>query len=208
MQTVQLSVEKRDTSGKGPARRMRRAGAVPAVIYGKGQESVSVSIGLAELREALAHGQNVVLQLHYPGDKGKKHFAVVKEIQRHQTKSTIVHLDLHEIDLKQEIEAPVRIELIGTAKGIAEGGMLDHQHREVQVRALPTSVPSVLEADISDLGIGDHLTVAALSAPSGVVILDDPSVVIAAVLAPRVMEAGEEEAEAAAPEAEGGAGEE
>ncbi len=187
METVKLTVRPREEVGKGPNRRLRAAGAVPAVVYAKGQEAVSLSIDAAALKGALGGGSNVVLELEYEGEKSrKKHFAVVKEFQRHPTRHTLLHLDLHEVDLKQEIESPVRIELVGTPVGAEEGGVLDHSHWEVVVRALPTAVPAHLELDVSALTIGDNLRVSDITAPEGVVILDDPETTVVSLQPPRV----------------------
>lgn len=196
MDTVKLIIHPREESGKGPARRLRAAGSIPAVVYAKGQPTVSISIDAADLKPALAGGSNVVLELHYADSKArKKHYAVVKETQRVATRAQLLHLDLHEVDLKQEIEASVSIELIGTPVGVEEGGVLEHSHREVVVRALPTSVPSHLELDVSALGVGDNLRVSDLTAPDGVVILDDPETTLVSVQAPRVEEVEEVEGE-------------
>lgn len=199
MDTFKLTVEKRDTSGKGPARRLRMVGKLPAVVYGKGLETEPLTLDLTDVRSALRHGQNVVLELAYAGTAGKKRYAVIKEMQHSAAKHALLHMDLHEIDLKEEIEAAVAVELLGTARGIADGGVLDHQHHEVHLRALPTVVPAGLQIDVSDLGIGDHVTVADLAAIDGVTFIDDPGLVIAAVLAPRV---AEEAAEAETAEAD------
>jgi large subunit ribosomal protein L25 len=209
MDTFKLAVQERDTSGKGPARRMRAAGQVPAVVYGKGLETVPLTLDLLDLREALHHGQNVVLELHYGEGRNKTHYAVIKEMQKSAPRNAILHVDLHEIDLKMEIEADVPVELVGTARGIQDGGVLDHQHREVRVRALPTTVPDRLQFDVSELGIGDHVSIADLVAPEGVTFLDDPGFVIATVLAPRVATEAEllEDEAAAAAKAAGAAGE-
>lgn len=195
METVRLEAHPRETSGKGPARRMRAAGEVPAVVYGHGQETRSVSIGTQALRDALHGGNNVVLELHYPKDRGRKHHAVIKEIQRHPTRHQIIHIDLQEVSLKEDIEAPVPVEIVGTPKGAVDGGILDHQRHEVHVRALPTKVPSGLSLDVSALGVGDYARVADLIAPDGVTILEDAETVLVAILAPRVIAvaAGEEE---------------
>ena len=217
MDTVKLTIHQREETGKGACRRLRAGGLIPAVVYSKGQPSASISIEGADLKVAMASGSNVVLELHYADAKrGKKHYAVVKDMQRHVTKPQLLHVDLHEVDLKQEIEAPVAIELIGDSVGAGEGGVVDHSQREVTVRALPTSVPARLELDVSSLGIGDNLRVSDLSAPEGVVVLDDPDTVIVSVHAPRVEEVeeveGEEfegvegEAAAGGEEAEAGAG--
>ncbi|MBU2600602.1 MAG: 50S ribosomal protein L25 [Actinobacteria bacterium] len=187
METVKLTVRPREEVGKGPNRRLRAAGSVPAVIYAKGQEAVSLSIDAAALKGAVGGGSNVVLELEYEGEKSrKKHFAVVKEFQRHPTRNVLLHLDLHEVDLKQEIEASVRVELVGIPAGAQEEGVLDHSLWEVTVRALPTAVPAHLELDVSALNIGDNLRVSDLTAPEGVTILDDPETTIVSVHPPRL----------------------
>jgi large subunit ribosomal protein L25 len=211
METIKLTVREREATGDGPARRLRATGRIPGVTYGKGVTGQAISVELADLKAALAHGHNVVLELDFEGaakpakGKGTKaagtksagtktatkakqptRYAVVKAIQFHPTRRQVLHVDLHEVDLAVEIEAPVAIELMGTPAGVVEGGVLDWEHREVMVRALPGDIPPVLQVDVSDLMIGHHVTVGALSAPAGVTIVDDPETVVAAVLAPRV----------------------
>lgn len=209
MDTVKLTIHPREESGKGPCRRLRAAGSVPAIVYAKGQEAVSISIEKADLKVALTGATNVVLELVYAEGKGrKKHYAVVKEAQHHPVRRDLLHLDLHEVDLKQEIEASVPIELHGVPAGTDEGGVIDQSHREVTVRALPTEVPSHLELDVSSLIIGGNLHVSDLVAPAGVTILDDPETSLVSMLAPRVEveeEAAEEVEGAEGEAAEGGA---
>jgi large subunit ribosomal protein L25 len=197
MDTVKLTIHPREETGKGPCRRLRAAGSVPATVYAKGQEAVSISVERADLKAALTGATNVVLELIYAEGKGrKKHYAVVKESQYHPVRRDLLHLDLHEVDLKQEIEASVPIELHGVPAGADEGGVIDQSHREVTVRALPTEVPSHLELDVSNLIIGGNLHVSDLVAPAGVTILDDPETSVVSILAPRV-EVEEEAAEKA-----------
>jgi large subunit ribosomal protein L25 len=210
METVKLSVHERVETGNGPARRLRAQGQIPGVSYGKGAAATAIAIDLEELRVALAHGHNVVLELDFgksakaTKSKVAKRHAVVKEIQFHPTKRSVLHIDLHEVDLAVEIEAPVAIELVGTPAGIIDGGVLDWEHREVVVRALPGDVPATLELDVSGLQIGHHLSVAALSAPAGVTILDDPETMIVALVPPRVEEQAAVVVETPEPEVIGG----
>jgi large subunit ribosomal protein L25 len=202
MDTVKLKVDERELTGNGPARRLRAEGRLPAVVYGKGTESKAISISVEDLVAAFhAHGRNVVLELDL-GDadkaaKGKKkapaQFAVVKEIQRHPRKRTLLHVDLHEVDLAVEIEGTVAIELVGTPAGAVDGGIVDFEHREVTVRALPSSMPQVIELDVTGLLIGHHLSVDALVAPAGAEILDDPSQTIVSLVPPRLEPAASEE---------------
>lgn len=207
MDAIKLSVLERTEKGNGPSRRLRVAGRVPGIVYGKGTEATPVAINVDSLRAAMAHGHNVVMELDFTGGakaakKGAKsaavRYAVVKELQFHPTRRSLLHVDLHEVDLKVEIEATVSLELVGTPVGVTEGGIMEWAHREVVVRALPNDVPVVIQLDVSEIPVGQNLTVAALAAPKGTTIVDDPETMIVAVLAPRVQEEEVEAEEGAA----------
>ncbi|MCL5736998.1 MAG: 50S ribosomal protein L25 [Actinobacteria bacterium] len=214
MDAIKLSVLERSEVGDGPSRRLRAAGRIPGIVYGKGSTPTPVSIDLDSFREAIAHGHNVVMELDFaggakPAKKGAKgragvRHAVVKEMQFHPTRRLLLHVDLHEVDLKVEIEAPVAIELVGTPAGVADGGIVDWVHREVTVRALPSNIPAAIPLDISELLIGHHLNVGALAAGPSVSIVDDPDIIIVSLLPPRVQEEVAAPAEAAEPEVIGG----
>lgn len=197
MDTIKLTVHEREETGNGPARRLRAQGLIPGVSYGKGKAATAISIDVNELKAAMAHGHNVVLELDFAkgakeaktGVKGKSkdaRYAVVKQLQFHPTKRQVLHIDLHEVDLAVEIEASVAVELIGTPAGLVDGGILEWERREVVVRALPGSVPSILELDVSELLIGHHLSAGAVSVPEDVILVDDPETLIVALVPPRV----------------------
>ena len=202
MNSVNIVAKKRQAASKGDLRALRRAGRIPGVIYGKGQEPVKVSFDEMELRQVLASGSSTLLQVRYDeaGERRKKHFAVIREVQRHHTRPMILHVDLHEVDLAHEIEAQVPVELGGTPKGQEVGGIVEQLLREVHVKALPERMPSVLHADVSSLGIGEHLVVGDLKVDDDYQILTDPAEILATVLPPRLARefAAAEEAEAAA----------
>jgi len=207
MDSIKLSVHERQETGNGPARRLRAKGLVPAVSYAKGKPATPIALELDQLKAAMAHGHNVVLELVFDkgGAKAKGHYAVVKELQFHPVKRYLQHVDLHEVDLAVEIEAQVAIEGVGTPAGLIDGGVVDWERREVTVRALPGNMPASLELDLSGLVIGHHLTVAALAAPEGVTIMDDLEAMLVAMVPPRVIEptaaeTAAEAAEAAEPE--------
>jgi large subunit ribosomal protein L25 len=213
MDTIRLTVHEREETGNGPARRLRAQGLIPGVSYGKGKESTAISVALEDLKEAMTHGHNIILELDFgkAAAKGKSkapRYAVVKQFQFHPTKRNVLHVDLHEVDLALEIEAVVAIEPVGTPAGVADGGIVEWERREVTVRARPGDVPQMLELDVSGLRIGQHLAVAALTAPDGVTIVDEPDALLVALGAPRAEYAAAvaEEAEAPAePEVIGGA---
>lgn len=211
MDSIKLSVHERHETGNGPARRLRGKGLVPAVSYARGRAATSIALDVEELKAALTHGHNVLLELVFDKDvktegaNNKSHYAVVKELQIHPVKRYLQHVDLHEVDLAEEIEAQVAVEAVGTPAGLIDGGVVDWERREVTVRALPGNMPASLELDVSGLLIGHHLTVASLVAPKGVVIVDDPEAMLVALVPPRVVEptaaeTAAEAAEAAEPE--------
>jgi len=197
MDTIKLTAQPREESGKGPARRLRAAGQVPAVLYGRGKETASLAVPVVALRDALAGGQHTVLEIEVAGTRGGR-FAVVKQMQMHPTKRSLLHLDLQEVDLKVEIESPVTIVLHGDeAPGVKAGGILDQVLHEVTVRALPQSMPDSLTADLSGVEIADQVRVRDLRLPAGVAVLDDPDMLVGSVLPPITQERLEEALETA-----------
>ena len=209
METVRIPVEERHDFGQSPMRRLRKAGKLPAVVYGKGKETVALTIDAARFRDAVS-GAHVILELEFP-DKKARRFAQVKSTQMHHVKHTPLHVDLLEVDLAHEIESPVNIELTGEAVGLANGGILDFHLRTVTVLGMHTNMPDVLPVDVTDLDVGDHLRVADIAVPEGLTILDDPETLIGAMMLPIVGEVGEEAEETAgeeAPASEGAASEE
>jgi large subunit ribosomal protein L25 len=203
-----LVVQNRAVLGSAESRRLRRRGLVPGVLYGR-EDPVAISIAERDLRTALTTrgGLNAVLDVVVDG--GKAHSSVLKEYQQDKIRGRITHVDLQEVRLDQPIHATVPVTLHGEAEGVKEGGVLTQVTSEVNVEALPMEVPEHLEADISEMQIGDTLRLSAVKLPEGVTLLDDPDeIVLASVTQPRIeeepetAEAGEEPAEGEA--AEGG----
>jgi large subunit ribosomal protein L25 len=189
-----LSVQSREPSGSRSARRLRREGNVPGVVYGGGEDPVSFQIDARDLRIALANA-GAVLDLSIDGASPTP--VVVKDLSRHPVSGATVHIDLLRVRLDQTIQSTVVIELTGTedAPGVKEGGVLEHVTRELTIEALPGDIPDSLQHDVSEMQIGDTVTVDALSAPSGVTLLDDPETVIATVTPPRLQTEDEVEIE-------------
>jgi large subunit ribosomal protein L25 len=210
MAHVSLTARERTEFGNGPTRRLRKAGFVPGVVYQPGGPSLALSLSDRDLRRAIAEGRTGVIDLAV-GDAPARP-VLLKDWQLHPVRLDVMHVDFVEVDLTQEIEAPVAITLEGDAIGVREGGVLDQPLREVVVSALPDALPDHLEADVTELAIGDSITVSDLTAPEGVAIVSDPEIVVASVVAPSAivveepeeLEEGEEEEPAAPPaEAEG-----
>ncbi len=193
--TTKLDVSSRAAEGSRAARRLRRSGRVPGVVYGGGGDAVSFDADARELRLALA-GSGAVVDLSIDGAKATP--VVLKETQRDPVRGETTHVDLLRVRLDQAISAVVPLELTGTedAPGVKEGGVLEQITRELNVQALPTAIPESIVQAIGEMQIGDTIVLAALSAPEGVTLLDDPETVLATLSPPRLQTEEEEEIEA------------
>ncbi len=192
---TQLEVKLRDAEGSRAARRLRRSGRVPGVLYGGGEGPLGFDVDARELRLALAQA-GAVLDLSIDG--GKATPVVLKETQRHPVRGETVHVDLLRVRLDRAIHAVVPVELAGVdaSPGVREGGVLEQITRELNVEALPTAIPEAIVHDVSEMQIGDTVMLAAVSAPEGVTLLDDPEeTVLATLTAPRLQSETETEIE-------------
>jgi large subunit ribosomal protein L25 len=189
-----LAVESRQPEGSRAARRLRRTGKVPGVVYGGGDDPISFQVDARELRNALAHA-GAVIDLAIDGARATP--VVLKELTRHPVTGETVHLDLLRVRLDVSITSTVMVELIGAedAPGVKEGGVLEQVTREVEIESLPTDIPDLLELDVSQMVIGDNLTVELLQPPSGVSIVTEPETVIATLTPPRLQVEEEPEIE-------------
>ena len=204
MDNVSIVVHKRDVTGSRAARRMRKSGLIPGVLYGHGKDAVLIAVEPHALREALSTsaGTHAVLDVTLEGQKAG-HKAIVKQLDLDRVKSNVVHVDLQEIRLDETIETSVAIHFEGEAKGVKAGGLLDEAVREVTVKGVVTAIPEHLVMDISELDMNETLKVADLQVPEGIEVLADPEDVLCSVLPPRKVEVeegveGEEAAEAVA----------
>jgi large subunit ribosomal protein L25 len=204
--TTKLSVNSRSAEGSRAARRLRRGGRVPGVVYGGGGEAVGFDADARELRHALA-GTGAVLDLSVDGEKPSP--VVLKEAQRDPLHGETIHVDFLRVRLDEEIHATVPLELHGVddAPGVREGGVLEQITRELNVQALPTEIPEAIVHDIGELAIGETIALSAVAAPPGVTFLDDPEETIVATLSPPRLQAQAEEEIEAETELVGEAGE-
>jgi large subunit ribosomal protein L25 len=191
-----LNVELREKTGKGISRRLRVAGRIPAVVYGKGMESVAVSVGQKELTEAIAGegGRNHVLTLNCAGELNGR-TVIVADLLRDSLKGTPRHVDLHSINLADKVKVHVKLVLVGTAIGAKAGGMVDFALHEVEVECLPVHIPEHINVDITNLALGHSIHIGDIVAPVGITILSDPKASVVSVLG-RKGGAEAEEAEA------------
>ncbi|MCM3750040.1 50S ribosomal protein L25/general stress protein Ctc [Paenibacillus pasadenensis] len=197
---ITMQAEARSNASKGSLRKLRQEGKVPAVVYGKKLESSSViSLEEKEVLHLLRSQPNAIIELTIP-DAGKQP-VMITDVQRDALSRKLVHVDLHQINMNEEIKASVRIDITGDSTGVREGGVLSVTLHEVEVQCLPNDIPESIEADISALGVGENLAAGDLKLPGKVQLVTDPEQIVVGVLAPQ-KEVSEEEAEEAAKEDE------
>jgi large subunit ribosomal protein L25 len=206
---VTLKAEPRTGTGKGVAHKLRAAGKVPAVLYGRGTEAVALSVDRRALTNALAteSGRNVLIDLEL---NGETHLTLARELQRDVLRGTLIHADFLKIDRDQTIEVDIPVHVVGESPGVKEGGVIEHHLWNVHVACKPGNVPERLDADVSRMVLGDRLAVADLVLPAGVEMLTDLEETVLAVVVPQVLKLEEEvpaeavaEGEEAAAPAEG-----
>lgn len=186
-----LIAEAGRTTGSPESRRMRREDRIPAVVYGRGMEPISISVARRDLRVALsgAAGMNTILDLTVDGTV---YPAIVKEMQRHPVRRTVSHIDFMQVDLDVEITVGVPVRIEGEAKEVSmNNGLLDQQLTEVQVRTTPRLIPDEFVIDVSAMTVDSMITVADIAMPAGVsaVTAEDQPVVTVTIL--RTAAAGE-----------------
>ena len=204
-----LRAEPRSEKGKGPARRLRATGRVPATLYGAGVEPTSIHVSALDLLHVFhAMGQaSVLVDLKLDG---QEYLTIAREIQRDLIHNRFIHVDFMAVRRDEKITVNIELHEIGDSVGVHAGGVIEHHLREVEIESLPADVPPRIEFDITSLKIGESIRVGDLTPPEGVEFLTDPDTMVLAVVEPAMMDteldlavAGEEapEAEAAVEEA-------
>jgi large subunit ribosomal protein L25 len=190
--STKLDVHSRAADGSRAARRLRRSGRVPGVLYGGGGDSQGFDVDARDLRLALAKS-GAVLDLSIDG--GKATPVVLKEAQRDPVRGQTVHIDLLRVRLDQAIHAVVPLELTGIddTPGVKEGGILEQIVRELNVEALPTAIPESIEHAVGEMQIGDTIGLDAIAMPDGVTLLDEVEETTVATLSPPRLQSEEEE---------------
>jgi len=183
MQQTQMKIETRTSAGKGISRKLRAAGRIPGVVYGRGMEPVPVSLDPKELSAAIAGegGLNNLITLEGGGDLDKV-VVIVAEIQRDVLKRNPEHVDLHRVNMNEKVRINVPVSLLGTAAGVKEGGLLDFAHHTLHIECLPAQIPEHIEINIADLKIGHSIHVSEITFPEGVKCVDNPKTPIVGVL--------------------------
>lgn len=186
-----LNAEPRVERGKGAARRLRRAGRIPAVVYGH-EEPHALSVEAREFhKEFHTVSESTLINLKSP--KGDRQ-VLIKDYEEDILTGKIIHIDFYEVEKGRKVQTRIALELVGSPVGVREGGVLEHSLYEVDIECLPKDLPEHMTVDVSGLDNGDSLHISDVTPPRGVEILNDADQTIAAVAIPRaVVEAEDEE---------------
>jgi large subunit ribosomal protein L25 len=205
MEEVTLVADVGRAVGKSSARKIRREGKVPAIVYGQGTDPEPVAVPSRDLQHILggAGGANTLINLDL---SGRSELVLARQVVRHPVRHNLVHLDFIRVRRDQAVSAEVPIHLIGEAQGHKDGGLLEQDTFTLSIEAKPGDLPAGIEADVSALGIGDQLTVADLKLPPGVATTQDPGDLVAHVSAPKGLDLPEEGEAAEGEEGEEGEG--
>lgn len=190
MSNLTVVVQPRSATGKNANRQLRAAGAIPAVVYGGGRESVAIQVDEKTMREFLkdAGSENALFLLQL-GDSGKSRHAMIRDLQIDPIDRRISHIDFQRVLLDEKVRVDVGVHLTGIAEGVKnQGGVLDFVTREVEVECLPTHIPNELLLDVTALEVGDHVEAKDLALPEGVELLTEPKRVIVSIAHSRVAE--------------------
>lgn len=211
MELHELKTNIRESTGNGYARALRRQGQMPAVLYGKGVEPVTLSVNTRDLERLLKKNRtSQVLMNLVVGNTGTSRSAMIKELQVDPISRNFLHVDFYEVDMTKKIKVKVPVAITGDSKGVELGGILQLIRKELEVICLPQEIPNSVDIDVTDLNVGDSIHINEISAEGNIEFPSDVNFTVVTVVAPkREAEVTEEEAaEEEAVEAEAGGGEE
>jgi large subunit ribosomal protein L25 len=188
MANVTLDATARVETGKGAARKIRQAGNIPSVIYGHGREPQSLTTNARETERLIKTiaVSSTVIELNIDGKTSR---TLIREIQRHPFKRSILHIDFQELVAGETVSVKCPIVYVGTPEGVRlEGGMLDQIMHELHIQVDPASIPNHIDVDVSGVKLGKSLHVSDLKLPAGMKVLDEPGATVCVVQAPKVQE--------------------
>lgn len=186
-EVVTVTLERRGELGKGGARKLRRMGYVPAVLYSressKGSEPLKIRLGELERLLRIPGVTHHILELSIDGEKRR---GIIKDIQYNPVKNEIWHVDFYEVKADQKITITVPVVLQGEAKGVKAGGILELATPELEVECFPDAIPEAIVVDVTNLEIGDAIHVRELQVPEGVTVAENPDEVVVVITPPEV----------------------
>jgi large subunit ribosomal protein L25 len=190
MQTQELTIKRREGTGKQLAKRLRREGVVPAILYG-GAKTETVAVDPRAVLKMIAgrQGTTQLLTLKFDGDGAGTRMAIIRAMQFDPVTENLLHVDLQEVSADKPITVRVAVHPVGEAVGVKDTkGILNLVLHEITVSCLPRAIPERIDADVTNLAIGDVLTIGDLRAPDGVRIVNDPGQAVATVAPPMAEE--------------------
>jgi len=187
MEQIELNAQQRVGRGKGFARKARRNGLIPAIIYGPKTDPIPLTFDALNLQKALKSlvGKNAIINLIIEGQgKSIKKVGILKDYQIDPLKRTYLHADFYEISMDAKITVSVSLHLVGKPVGLDNGGILNHILREIEVECLPSNIPDSINVDVSGLDLGHSIQVSTIPFEKGIELLTDAKLTIATVVAP------------------------
>lgn len=187
MEQIELTAQQRMGLGKGAAKKLRREGLIPCILYGPAsKETTPLVVKTVDLSKALATEakSNVLVTLKIEGDKKKARTVMFRGFQRDPLKRDIIHIDLYELMMDHKIIVDVPVHFTGKAQGVALGGILQHEARTLKVECLPNQIPDKIDVDVTNLLIGQSIHVKDITLAQDLKVLGDPNVTVALVAAP------------------------
>ncbi len=199
MEKRKLKVKLRDRTGKEYVKKLRKDGLLPAVLYGPHlKKSLPLEVDMKELRSFLSQSDKAkIITLEITDQKtDKQHNVIIKDSQWDLIKGDLQHLDFYAVTRGETVTTTVPISFVGKSQGEKIGGIVEHLVRELDLECLPKDLPSIIEVDITPLGLGDSLSVGDVKVPSGIKVLTHPQEVVVSVVLPAKEEVKVEEKEA------------
>jgi len=192
LETVEIEVHSREPGTKRKARRLRRSGKIPGILYGPKVEPVALELNSQEFMTRVAglEGSHLV-RLKSPASALADKVALVKEMQYHPITGSVIHADLYEVDLTEKIQVRVPLHFVGKAAGVVRGGILQPVVREIEVECLPLDIPSFFNVEVGQLDIGDSIHVEDLAMPGSVTAVYESNFALVTVVPPTVEAAPE-----------------
>jgi large subunit ribosomal protein L25 len=188
--SLTLKAEARQDGTKSEVKQLRKRGKIPGIVNGKTVGSSIIAIDQKELQHLLRDHPHAIIDMELPD--GSKQPVMIHEVQRDKINRELLHIEFHQINMNERVRTSVTLEFIGEALGAAEGGVLQIQHHELEIRCLPDQIPESIPVDISHLKLGENLLVSELTVPAEIEVKTDPYEVIVSLLAPQ-KDADEEE---------------
>ncbi|MDY6843149.1 MAG: 50S ribosomal protein L25 [Thermodesulfobacteriota bacterium] len=196
MEQLDLEVDVRDTKGKEFARRLRKAGKVPAVFYGPDEDNVPIMVDLLSFRKlyARAINENIIVNLFINKEnKTEKKYSMIKDVQIHPVSRELLHVDFLKVSMDKEITLFVPLHLLGREKGEKQGKTFIQELREIQISCLPQDIPEHIEVNVSDLEVGHSVHISDIIPPNRVKIVEDETKTIVNCMSPKAEEVISEE---------------